>query len=101
MTNDEFRTFFIRHSDFVIYGDPATFVTNVRIGIQTRSLRQPLRQALVTAARLGADGVEIDARNEVVPAEMSATGMRQFRKLLDDLVFAESLRTHIPNSLWA
>ncbi len=58
---------------------------NVRIGIQTRSLRQPFRQALATAARLGADGVEIDARSELAPAQMSATGMRQFRKLLEDL----------------
>jgi sugar phosphate isomerase/epimerase len=59
-------------------------VTNIKIGIQTRSLRQPLRQALVTAAQLGADGVEIDARSELPPAQMSATGLRQFRKLLDD-----------------
>jgi sugar phosphate isomerase/epimerase len=40
---------------------------------------------LVTASRLGADGVEIDARSELVPAQMSATGMKQFRKMLDDL----------------
>jgi sugar phosphate isomerase/epimerase len=60
-------------------------VTNVKIGIQTRSLRQPLRQALQTAARLGADGVEIDARHEVVTSQISQTGLRQFRKLLEDL----------------
>jgi sugar phosphate isomerase/epimerase len=59
-------------------------VTNLRIGVQTRSLRQPLRRALETAARLGADGVEIDARSELIPAELSETGLRQFRKLLDD-----------------
>ena len=58
---------------------------DVRIGIQTRSLRQPLRQALETAARLGADGVEIDVRGELPAAGMSQTGIRQFRKLLDDL----------------
>ena len=58
---------------------------SVKIGIQTRSLRQPLRQALVTAAQLGADGVEIDARSELPPAQLSHTGIRQFRKLLDDL----------------
>src|SRR5690606_25734878 len=56
-----------------------------KIGIQTRSLRQPFRQALITAARLGADGVEIDARTEVVPSQLSQTGLRQLRKLLDDL----------------
>ncbi|MCI0334871.1 MAG: sugar phosphate isomerase/epimerase [Planctomycetes bacterium] len=57
----------------------------VRIGIQTRSLRQPLKQALRTAARLGADGVEIDARAELRPGELSGTGLREFHKLLDDL----------------
>jgi sugar phosphate isomerase/epimerase len=60
-------------------------VTNIKIGIQTRSLRQPLKQALRTASRLGAEGVEIDARNELPPSELSATGLREFRKLLDDL----------------
>jgi sugar phosphate isomerase/epimerase len=60
-------------------------VTNLKIGIQTRSLRQPFKQALRTAARLGADGVEIDARNELRPGELSATGLREFHKLLEDL----------------
>src|SRR5205085_4663775 len=57
----------------------------VKIGIQTRSLRQPLRQALITAARLGAHGVEIDARSELRPGELSGTGLREFHKLLSDL----------------
>jgi sugar phosphate isomerase/epimerase len=57
----------------------------VKIGIQTRSLRQPLRQALRTAARLGADGVEIDARRELPPSELSQTGLRELHKLLSDL----------------
>jgi sugar phosphate isomerase/epimerase len=60
-------------------------VSNVKIGIQTRSLNQPLKQALRTAARLGAEGVEIDARNELPPSELSQTGLRQFLKMLDDL----------------
>jgi sugar phosphate isomerase/epimerase len=62
-----------------------TTVSNVKIGIQTRSLKQPLKQALQTAARLGAEGVEIDARTELPPSELSQTGLRQFLKLLDDL----------------
>ncbi len=57
----------------------------VKIGIQTRSLRQPLRQALVTASRLGAQGIEIDARSELRPSELSRTGLREFHKLLNDL----------------
>jgi sugar phosphate isomerase/epimerase len=56
----------------------------VKIGIQTRSLRQPIRQALTTAARLGAAGVEIDARSELRPTDVSQTGLREFHKLLDD-----------------
>jgi len=62
----------------------------LKIGIQTRSLRQPLRQALQTASRLGADGVEIDARSELPPGELSQTGLRQFRKLLSDLSLSVS-----------
>jgi sugar phosphate isomerase/epimerase len=57
----------------------------LKIGIQTKSLRQPLKQALRTAARLGADGVEIDARNELRPGELSGTGLRELHKLLEDL----------------
>jgi sugar phosphate isomerase/epimerase len=60
-------------------------VSSVKIGIQTRSLRQPLKTALRTAARLGADGVEIDVRTELPPRELSQTGLRQFLKLLGDL----------------
>src|SRR5215212_5160977 len=57
----------------------------VKIGIQTRSLRQPLRQALITASRLGATGVEIDARHELRPSDLSRTGLREFHKLMSDL----------------
>jgi sugar phosphate isomerase/epimerase len=59
-------------------------VTIVKIAVQTRSLRQPLRAAVASVARLGADGVEIDARRELLPAELSQTGLRQIRKLLGD-----------------
>jgi len=67
-----------------------------RIAIATSSLRQPLKKALVTAAQLGATGVEIDARSELKPSELSATALRQFRGLLDELnlrVAAVSFRT--------
>jgi sugar phosphate isomerase/epimerase len=60
-------------------------VLQIKVGIQTASLRQPFKQALLTAARLGADAVEIDARNDLKPAEMSRTAARQVRKMLDDL----------------
>jgi sugar phosphate isomerase/epimerase len=57
----------------------------LKIAIHLPSLRQPLKQALLTAARLGASAVELDARNEVRPSEFSGTGLRQLRKMLDDL----------------
>jgi sugar phosphate isomerase/epimerase len=55
------------------------------IAVQTRCLGQPLRQALHTAARIGASGVQIDARTELQPRELSETGVRQLRKMLEDL----------------
>src|SRR5690606_458782 len=66
-------------------GRLVVIVSNVRIGIQTRSLRQPLRQALHTASMLGADGVEIDVRSELPVGQLSTTGLRDFHKLLGDL----------------
>ncbi|MGI9427300.1 MAG: sugar phosphate isomerase/epimerase family protein [Bythopirellula sp.] len=38
-----------------------------------------------TAASLGCDGVQIDARSELQPSELSDTGLRQLRKMLNDL----------------
>ncbi|HTQ40273.1 MAG TPA: sugar phosphate isomerase/epimerase family protein [Pirellulales bacterium] len=48
------------------------------------------------AAKLGADAVEIDARGQLKPAELSQTALRQLRKTLDDhrlRVCAVSYRT--------
>lgn len=56
-----------------------------QIAIQTASLRQPLKKALHTAATLGASAVEIDARTEIIPAELTRTGVRHLRKMLEDL----------------
>ena len=50
---------------------------HVNIGIQLASLRQPFKKALHTAASLGAEAVEIDARNESWLRELSQTGLRQ------------------------
>lgn len=56
----------------------------LKIGIQLASLRQPFRQALHTAKELGAEAVEIDARGEIQPGQLSQTGLRQLRKMLED-----------------
>jgi sugar phosphate isomerase/epimerase len=37
------------------------------------------------AARIGASAVELDARNEIHPSQLSDTGLRQLRKILEDL----------------
>ncbi len=68
----------------------------LKIGVDLASLRVPLREALHIAAQLGADAVEIDARGELNPRQISRTAVRQVRKMLDDLrlnVAAVSFRT--------
>lgn len=57
----------------------------LRIGVQLRSLKQPFKKALHIAARLGVTAVEIDARGELKPGELSQTALRQVRKMLADL----------------
>ncbi len=54
-------------------------------GIRLESLRLPFRKALEVAAELGAEGVEINARTELRPAELSRTGVRHLKKMLGDL----------------
>ncbi len=60
-------------------------MAQLRLSIRTSCLKQPIKQALLTAAQWGATGVEIDARQEIRPAELSDTATRQLRKMLDDL----------------
>jgi sugar phosphate isomerase/epimerase len=55
------------------------------VGIDLASLRLPLKKALHTAAELGAEAVEIDARNQLPAKELTRTGVRHVRKMLDDL----------------
>ncbi len=57
----------------------------LKIGIQLASLGLPLKEGLRTAAQLGAQAVEIDARTALKPEDMSQTAVRQILKLLDDL----------------
>jgi sugar phosphate isomerase/epimerase len=75
----------------------------IKVAIELASLRNrgnnaplPFQQALLTAARLGAEAVEIDGRNELAVDDLSHTGVRQVRKMLADLnlrVAALSFRT--------
>ena len=60
-------------------------VTAFRIAAQTRCFAQSFKKALHTAASIGCDGVQFDARNEIRPSDISDTGLRHLRKMLDDL----------------
>ena len=53
----------------------------------------PFKRALETAAKLGANAVEIDARNHIRPSEMSRTAVRHLKKKLDDLSLSISAIT--------
>jgi len=56
-----------------------------RISIQLRSLQLPFKKALLTASQMGAEGIEIDLRNDLPAGELSNTGLRQIRKMIVDL----------------
>jgi sugar phosphate isomerase/epimerase len=60
-------------------------VLQIKIGVCLASLKLPLREGLLAAKQLGAEAVEIDARGELRAEDLSQTGVRQVRKLLDDL----------------
>lgn len=52
--------------------------------IHLESLRLPLKSAIATAASIGADAIEINARTQLRPAEMTRTAVRHFKKTLAD-----------------
>ena len=54
----------------------------LRIGIVVESTGLAVRQALVAAARMGAQGVQVDAVREIAPDNLGETGRREFRNLL-------------------
>src|SRR5262245_6285817 len=57
----------------------------IKLGLELASLRIPLRKGLLIARELGAEAVEIDLRNQLRPNDLSRTGVRHLRKMLDDL----------------
>jgi sugar phosphate isomerase/epimerase len=60
----------------------------LRIAVATRALQLPLRQAVQAAHDLGAAGIQLDARNEIKPSDLSQTGRRAFLHRLDELNLA-------------
>ena len=57
----------------------------IKLGLELATLRLPLKKGLLIARELGAEAVEIDLRNELRPEDLSRTGVRHLRKMLDDL----------------
>ncbi len=54
----------------------------LRIGIVVESTGLPLRQAVAQAARMTADGIQVDATGDLSPDLLGETGRREFRNLL-------------------
>lgn len=60
-------------------------LAELNVAVRLEAMRAPLRRSLETAARLGVSSVELDARSHLHPSQLSDTGLRQLRKILDDL----------------
>ena len=60
-------------------------MAEINLAVRLSALKMPFRRAIHAAAKLGASSIEIDARQEIHPAQISETGLRQLRKLLEDL----------------
>jgi sugar phosphate isomerase/epimerase len=61
-----------------------TAVPPFRVAVQLKSVPLPFAKALPWLREAGAKAIEIDARGELRPQNLSDTGVRQIRKLLDD-----------------
>jgi sugar phosphate isomerase/epimerase len=57
----------------------------LKLAVSLRGLRLPLKKALSAAAHLGVQAVEIDGRGEINPQDITQTGVRQIKKLCEDL----------------
>ena len=58
---------------------------SLKLAAATQCFSQSLKTSLLTAAEIGVVGVQLDARAEVPPDQLSETGRRQFRHHLDEL----------------
>ncbi|KAA1261896.1 Xylose isomerase-like TIM barrel [Rubripirellula obstinata] len=60
-------------------------MAELKIAVRIDAMNLPMRQSLEMAARMGASAVELNAKNGINPSSLSDTGLRSFRKMLDDL----------------
>ena len=77
-------------SIFVDFGIFLPTMHQFRLAVATRCFRQPLMDSLLSAANVGVEGVQFDLRNEVVAANLSETGRRQFLHRISELNLAVS-----------
>lgn len=54
----------------------------IRIGIVAESTGFPLRQAIAHAAKIGSEGLQVDAAGDLSPDSLGESGRREFRNLL-------------------
>ncbi|MEQ9069095.1 MAG: sugar phosphate isomerase/epimerase family protein [Gimesia chilikensis] len=59
-------------------------MSRLKLAVATRCFGMPIRNAIKTAARIGARGIQLDVQQEVTPSSFGASGDRQFRKLLEE-----------------
>lgn len=60
-------------------------MAELTIAVRLDSMGLPMPRALEMASRLGVRNVELNARSGIDPSSLSDTGLRSFRKMLDDL----------------
>jgi len=56
----------------------------LRIAVATRCLNQPIDDCIRLAGEMGAEGVQLDARDELRPTDLTETGRRQFLHRLSE-----------------
>src|SRR4051812_26889036 len=54
----------------------------LRIGIVVESTGLPVRSAVAAAAKMGAEGIQVDAVGDLAPDQLGDTGRREFRTVL-------------------
>ena len=65
----------------------------IRAAVRLACFNQPFKKALITAASIGAEAVEIDARTELDMRDLSDSAIRHISKLLEDQGLAVSALT--------
>lgn len=65
----------------------------IRAAVRLACFNQPFKKALITAASIGAEAVEMDARTELDMRDLSDSAIRHISKLLEDQGLAVSALT--------